>query len=70
MVRDVTGLKIESTVRTKLDRLLRPRSIALVGASSTPGSLGECVLTNLEDAGFVALDAINTANAFAAAITD
>ncbi|MBV8629302.1 MAG: acetate--CoA ligase family protein [Silvibacterium sp.] len=36
----------------QLDRLLRPRSIALVGASSTPGSLGEAVLLNLEDAGY------------------
>src|SRR5579863_10283951 len=37
---------------SRLDRLLRPRSIALIGASATPGSLGECVLTNLEDAGY------------------
>ena len=52
MGQDLTGLEIDSTTRARLDRLLRPRSIALVGASSTPGSLGECVLTNLEDAGF------------------
>lgn len=38
--------------RNKLDRLLRPRSIALVGASSNSGSLGESVITNLEDAGY------------------
>ncbi len=35
-----------------MDRLLRPRSIALIGASATPGSLGECVLANLEEAGY------------------
>jgi acyl-CoA synthetase (NDP forming) len=34
--------------RRNLDRLLRPRSVALVGVSATAGSLGECVLTNLE----------------------
>ena len=32
----------------RFDQLLRPRSIALIGASTTPGSLGECVLGNLE----------------------
>lgn len=42
----------KQTAGAKLDRLLRPRSIALVGASATSGSLGECVLTNLEEAGF------------------
>ena len=41
-----------STTQARLDRLLRPRSIALVGASSTPGSLGECVLLNLQNAGY------------------
>lgn len=35
-----------------LDRLLKPRSVALVGASATPGSLGESVLINLENAGY------------------
>jgi acetate---CoA ligase (ADP-forming) len=39
-------------IRTRFDRLLRPRSIALVGASATPGSLGECVLDNLEQSGY------------------
>lgn len=34
------------------DRLLRPRSVALVGASATTGSLGESVLINLENAGY------------------
>ncbi len=36
----------------RLDRLLRPRSIAIIGASATPGSLGESVLMNLEGAGY------------------
>ena len=40
------------TKRRKLDRLLRPRSVALVGASATAGSLGECVFTNLEGSGY------------------
>jgi acetate---CoA ligase (ADP-forming) len=31
-----------------LERLLRPRSVALVGASATPGALGAAVLANLE----------------------
>ncbi len=35
-----------------MNRLLRPRSVAIVGASSTPGSLGESVLRNLEQANF------------------
>jgi acetate---CoA ligase (ADP-forming) len=35
-----------------LDRLLRPRSVAVVGASDTPGSFGESLLSNLERAGF------------------
>lgn len=34
--------------RARLERLLRPRSIAIVGASATPGSLGESVVANLE----------------------
>ena len=37
---------------TKIDRLLRPRSIALLGASSAVGSLGGAVLANLEQARF------------------
>ncbi len=40
----------QNTTRTRFDRLLQPRSIALVGASATPGSLGESVLLNLENA--------------------
>lgn len=35
-----------------IDRLLRPRSIAIVGASATPAALGACVLANLERAKF------------------
>lgn len=35
-----------------LDRLLRPRSVAIVGASATPGSLGAATLGNLVRAGF------------------
>jgi acyl-CoA synthetase (NDP forming) len=35
-----------------IERLLRPRSIAIIGASATPGSLGESVLLNLEEAGY------------------
>ncbi|SER45453.1 Acyl-CoA synthetase (NDP forming) [Sphingobium sp. YR768] len=35
-----------------LDRLLRPRSVAIVGASDKPGSLGASVLANLLRQGF------------------
>jgi acyl-CoA synthetase (NDP forming) len=35
-----------------VDRLLRPRSVAIVGASATPGALGSTVLSNLERQGF------------------
>ncbi|KAF0186516.1 MAG: CoA-binding domain-containing protein [Alphaproteobacteria bacterium] len=35
-----------------LDRLLKPRSVVIVGASPTPGVLGSSVLRNLERAGF------------------
>lgn len=38
--------------RAELERLLRPRSIVLIGASSTSGSLGEAVLANLEQNGY------------------
>src|SRR6516162_339850 len=44
--------KSRTATMGQLDRLLRPRSLALIGASATSGSLGECVLTNLEDAGY------------------
>lgn len=35
-----------------VQRLLRPRSVAIVGASATPGALGAAVLANLERLGF------------------
>jgi acyl-CoA synthetase (NDP forming) len=35
-----------------LDRLLKPRSVAIVGASPTPGALGNTVMRNLERYGF------------------
>src|SRR3977135_1514189 len=35
-----------------IDRLLRPRSIAVVGASATPNALGASVLANLDRAKF------------------
>lgn len=48
-----TGIENESAAsHARLDRLLRPRSVALIGASSTAGSLADCVLTNLEDSGY------------------
>ncbi|RPA64773.1 CoA-binding protein [Gordonia oryzae] len=36
----------------RLDRLLAPQSVAIVGASTTPGALGASVLDNLERGGF------------------
>ncbi|CDO38728.1 hypothetical protein SPHV1_700015 [Novosphingobium sp. KN65.2] len=38
--------------RAGTDRLMNPRSVAIVGASDRPGSLGASVLTNLEQRGF------------------
>jgi acetate---CoA ligase (ADP-forming) len=35
-----------------IDRLLKPRSVAVVGASPTPGALGASVVANLERMGF------------------
>jgi acetate---CoA ligase (ADP-forming) len=46
------NLKSSSTTQARLDCLLRPRSIALVGASSTPGSFGESILQNLRKSGY------------------
>lgn len=37
---------------SSIDRLLRPKSVAIVGASPTPGALGASVLGNLERNGF------------------
>lgn len=43
-----------------LDRLLAPRSVALVGASARPGALGHAVLGNLRRGGFAGrLDLVN-----------
>ncbi len=35
-----------------MDRLLRPRSVAIVGASDKPGALGASVLSNLDRSGY------------------
>ncbi|MCJ2181786.1 acetate--CoA ligase family protein [Novosphingobium sp. 1949] len=42
----------ERVERAAIDRLLSPRSVAIVGASDRPGSLGASVLKNLLDAAF------------------
>jgi acyl-CoA synthetase (NDP forming) len=47
-----TTLMEGSTQNPSIKRLLSPASVAIVGASATPGSLGDCVLTNLERADF------------------
>jgi acyl-CoA synthetase (NDP forming) len=38
--------------RAQLDRLIRPASVAVIGASDKPGALGATVITNLDHAGF------------------
>ena len=38
--------------RKAMERLLRPRSVAIVGASGSPGALGASVLANLQRLGF------------------
>jgi len=38
--------------KKSIERLLRPRSIAIIGASATPGALGAMVLGTLEDFGY------------------
>lgn len=43
-----SGIKTHNAI----DRLLRPQSIAIVGASPTPGAFGASVLANLERASF------------------
>ncbi len=48
----MTHLESSRVPLPQFEKLLRPRSIALVGASSTPGSLGEFVLLNLLNAGY------------------
>jgi acetate---CoA ligase (ADP-forming) len=42
----------EVTARTGLERLLRPRSVAIVGISKEPGSLGETQVGNFDRFGF------------------
>ena len=39
-------------IRSPIERLLRPRSVAIVGASADPASVGARVLANLEQIGF------------------
>ncbi|MGI9236624.1 MAG: acetate--CoA ligase family protein [Woeseiaceae bacterium] len=39
-------------MKHRLDPLLRPRAVAVVGASSRPDSMGEWVLTNLKEGGY------------------
>ncbi|MFH8389232.1 acetate--CoA ligase family protein [Streptomyces sp. NPDC018036] len=39
-------------ILASMDRLMRPRSIAVIGASDIPGKIGHAVLRNLVDGGF------------------
>ena len=39
---------MDAKVTSRLDRLLRPRSVAIVGVSTEPGHMGGSVLANLE----------------------
>nr|CAC83622.1 feruloyl-CoA synthetase [Delftia acidovorans] len=48
----MTTTEMAAAPRPDIGRLLRPRSIAIVGASATPGALGASVLGNLERNGF------------------
>lgn len=41
-----------NVTKTRIESILRPASVALVGASQRPGSLGDVVRRNLRDAGF------------------
>ena len=42
-------MTLSTTPKTRaVDRLLRPRSVAILGASATPGALGASVIANLE----------------------
>lgn len=43
---------VASITRASLDRLLRPRSVVIAGASDKPGALGASVLSNLVRNGF------------------
>ncbi|HLH98904.1 MAG TPA: acetate--CoA ligase family protein [Xanthobacteraceae bacterium] len=42
------GDRVSASRRSAIERMLRPRSIAVVGASASPGSLGAGLLANLE----------------------
>jgi acetate---CoA ligase (ADP-forming) len=52
MTPDLIEAEKTQASRANLERLLRPRSIALIGASATPGALGGSVLLNLDQAGY------------------
>jgi acyl-CoA synthetase (NDP forming) len=52
MTQDLIEAEKTQASRANLERLLRPRSIALIGASATPGALGGSVLMNLDQAGY------------------
>ncbi len=52
MIPDLIEAEKTRASRANVERLLRPRSIALIGASATAGSLGGSVLLNLEQAGY------------------
>jgi acyl-CoA synthetase (NDP forming) len=49
---DEIAARSDASPISSLNRLLRPKSIAIIGASSKTGSLGDSVLRNLERAGF------------------
>lgn len=49
---DAIQTEEKATRRANLERLLRPKSIAMIGASSAPGSFGQSVLTNLKASGY------------------
>ena len=42
----------KAAMQTQIRRLLRPRSIAIVGASAKPGTIGSLILANLLKMGF------------------
>lgn len=52
MDRDGIVLDEKRIAGARLESLLRPRSIAIVGASASPGSLGQSVASNLEESGY------------------
>lgn len=52
MTVDIQTLTARAATAPSLDRLLRPRSVVIVGASDKPGALGASVLANLDRNGF------------------